>query len=112
MEIIERSVGTVTVFDLHGRLALGDGDALLREKVNSAIGDGRTRLLLNMEDVPFVDSSGLGEVVRSYTTLTRKGGKLKLLKPGKRIRDLLAITKLLSIFEVFDDEQAAVDSFS
>jgi anti-sigma B factor antagonist len=112
MKIEERAVGDVTVLDLSGRVTLGEGDELLKDKVNSLINQGRRKLVLNMAEVPYVDSAGLGEIVRTYTTVSRQGGSLKLLGLTKRIKDLLAITKLLTVFEHFESEQEAVKSFS
>lgn len=112
MEIQERVVGNVTILDLNGKLVIGDGEKLLRDKVNSVVHQGRTLLLLNLEAVPFVDSTGLGEIARTQTTLSRQGGRLKLLHVNKRIHGLLSITKLLGIFEVFENESEAVRSFS
>ena len=80
--------------------------------INSLIGQGRKKLLLNLEAVPYIDSAGLGEVVRAYTTVSRQGGKLKLLNLTKRIEDLLTITKLITVFEVFESEEEAVKSYS
>ena len=111
MQIDERKVGDVTVLDLKGKLTLGDGDELLRNKINSLIQAGTKKILLNLGDVPYIDSAGLGEVVRTYTTASRHGGSLKLLNLTKRIKDLLAITKLLTVFETFDTEAEAVKSF-
>ena len=111
MQIEERVVGNVTVLDLKGKLTLGDGDELLKDKINSLIQQDRKMLLLNLEAVPYIDSAGLGEVVRTYTTTSRQGGTLKLLNLTKRIQDLLAITKLLTVFETFDTEDEAVKSF-
>ena len=111
MQIQERTVGDVTVLDLQGKLTLGDGDELLRDKVNSLIQQDRKKVVLNLERVPYIDSAGLGEVVRTFTTVTRQGGSLKLLNLTKRIQDLLAITKLLTVFETFEHEQEAVASF-
>ncbi|MFB3855404.1 MAG: STAS domain-containing protein [Vicinamibacterales bacterium] len=112
MQIQERTVGDVTVLDLQGKLTLGDGDELLRDKVNSLIQQDRKKIVLNLENVPYIDSAGLGEVVRTFTTVTRHGGSLKLLNLTKRIQDLLSITKLLTVFETFDTEADAVKSFS
>lgn len=111
MEIEERSNGGVMILDLKGKLTIGEGDELLKDKVNSLIQQGYQKLLLNLEGVPYVDSAGLGEIVRTYTTVSRQGGKLKLLNLTKRIEDLLAITKLLTVFETFESEQEAVKSF-
>jgi anti-sigma B factor antagonist len=112
MQIDERVVGSVTILDLKGKIALNDGDTQLRDKINSVVQQGRKTILLNFADVPYIDSAGLGEVVRSYTTVSRQGGKLKLLNLTKRITDLLSITKLLTIFDTFDNEAAALQSFS
>ncbi len=111
MEIEERANGEVMILDLKGKLTIGEGDELLKDKVNSLIQQGHQKLLLNLEGVPYVDSAGLGEIVRTYTTVSRQGGKLKLLNLTKRIEDLLAITKLLTVFETFESEQEAVKSF-
>jgi anti-sigma B factor antagonist len=112
MQIQERTVGDVTVLDLQGKLTLGDGDELLRDKVNSLIQQDRKKVLLNLERVPYIDSAGLGEVVRTYTTVKRQEGSLKLLNLTKRIQDLLSITKLLTVFETFDTESEAIKSYT
>ena len=112
MQIEERAVGDVTVLDLKGRVTLGEGDELLKDKVNSLINQGRRKLVLNLAEVPYIDSAGLGEIVRTYTTVSRQGGSPKLLNLTKRITDLLSITKLLTVFETFDAEDDAVKSFS
>jgi anti-sigma B factor antagonist len=112
MQIEERAVGDVTVLDLKGRVTLGEGDELLKDKVNSLLNQGRRKLVLNLAEVPYVDSAGLGEIVRTYTTVSRQGGSLKLLNLTKRIADLLSITKLLTVFETFESEADAVKSFS
>jgi anti-sigma B factor antagonist len=111
MQIHQRAVGDVTIVDLNGKMTLGEGDELLRDKVNSLIQQGQKKIILNLAEVPYIDSAGLGEVVRTYTTVSRQGGSLKLLSLTKRIQDLLAITKLLTVFETFDNEQDAVKSF-
>jgi anti-sigma B factor antagonist len=112
MVIDERTVGDVTVLDLKGKMTLGEGDELLKDKINSMLANGRRKLVLNLEGVPYIDSAGLGEIVRTYTTVSRQGGNLKLLNLTKRIEDLLSITKLLTVFETFDAEADAVKSFS
>jgi anti-sigma B factor antagonist len=112
MHIQDRPVSDVMILDLHGKLTLGDGDELLRDKVNSLVQQDYKKILLNLESVPYIDSAGLGEVVRTYTTVSRQGGTLKLLHLTKRIQDLLAITKLLTVFETFDAEADAVKSFT
>src|SRR5574342_1231326 len=112
MKIVERQVGDVALLDLHGKNLIGEGDDALREAVTKLSDSGKTKILLNLADVPYVDSAGLGEIVRTYTTVSRKGGKLKRLNLTKKIQDLLSITKLLTVFEVFASEQEAVRSFS
>jgi anti-sigma B factor antagonist len=112
MQIEERAVGDVVVLDLKGKITLGEGDELLKDKVNSLVNQGHRKIVLNLADVPYIDSAGLGEVVRTYTTVSRQGGSLKLLNLTKRITDLLSITKLLTVFETFDSESEAVRSFS
>jgi anti-sigma B factor antagonist len=111
MQIEERIVGDVTILDLKGKMTLGEGDELLKDKINSLIHQGQKNLLLNLEGVPYIDSAGLGEIVRTYTTVSRQGGALKLVNLTKRITDLLSITKLLTVFETFDLEKDAVASF-
>jgi len=112
MQIEERVVNTVTVLDLKGKMTLGEGDELLRDKINSLLQQDRKHIVLNLEGVPYIDSAGLGEIVRTYTTVSRQGGKLKLVNLTKRITDLLSITKLLTVFETFESEQEAIRSFS
>ena len=111
MDIVERTVNDVTILDLKGKMTLGEGDELLKDKINSLLASGKKKLLLNLEAVPYIDSAGLGEVVRTYTTVSRQGGSLKLLNLTKRIEDLLSITKLLTVFDTFDSEAEAVKSY-
>ena len=112
MVIEERVVGDVTILDLKGKMTLGEGDELLKDKINSLIHQGQKKLLLNLESVPYIDSAGLGEIVRTYTTVSRQGGNLKLVNLTKRITDLLSITKLLTVFETFETEPDALKSYS
>jgi len=112
MQIEERRSSDVTILDLKGRMTLGEGDTLLKDKINSLLMQGHRKLVLNLGGVPYVDSAGLGEIVRTYTTVSRQGGSLKLLNLTKRIQDLLSITKLLTVFETFDSESDAVRSFT
>jgi len=112
MQIDERAVGDVVVLDLKGKITLGKGDELLKDKVNSLVNQGHKKILLNLAEVPYIDSAGLGEIVRTFTTVSRQGGNLKLLNLTKRITDLLAITKLLTVFETFEAENDAIRSFS
>jgi len=112
MQITERAVGDVMILDLKGKITLGEGDEMLKDKVNSLVNQGQRKIVLNLAGVPYLDSAGLGEVVRAYTTVSRQGGSLKLLNLTKRITDLLSITKLLTVFDTFDSEDEAVRSFS
>jgi anti-sigma B factor antagonist len=112
MQIDERTIGDVVVLDVKGRVQLGEGDEMLKDKVNSLLNQGRKKIVLNLAGVPYIDSAGLGEVVRTFTTVSRQGGQLKLLNLTKRITDLLAITKLLTVFDTYDSEQEAVQSFA
>ena len=112
MHIEERPAGDVVVLDLKGKMTLGEGDELLKDKINSLVHQGRRKVVLNLEGVPYIDSAGLGEIVRTFTTISRQGGSMKLLNLTKRITDLLSITKLLTVFETYDNEADAVRSFS
>ena len=112
MEIAERSSGDVKILDLHGKLTIGDGDELLKDKINSLVQQGHTRIVLNLGDVPYVDSAGLGQMVSSYRTVTRSGGSLRLLNLTARIREVLTITKLLTVFDTYESEAEALASFS
>ena len=113
MHISERKIGDVVVVDVSGKITLGEGgDAVLKDKMRSLVQQGQTKLLLNLGEVSYVDSAGLGEIVQSYATVNKNGGTLKLLTVTKRIKDLLSITKLLTVFETYDSEAEAVTSFS
>ena len=113
MHISERSVGEVMIVDVSGKITLGDGgDAILKDKMQSLMQQGKKHVLLNLGEVSYVDSAGLGEIVQAYATMNKGGGALKLLNTTKRIKDLLAITKLLTVFECHDNEAEAVSSFS
>jgi len=111
MQIEERVVNDVTILDLKGKITLGEGDEALKDKINSLVLQNKKRILLNLADVPYIDSAGLGEVVRTYTTVSRQGGQLKLVNLTKRITDLLSITKLLTVFETFESEADALQTF-
>ena len=111
MRIEERAVDGVTILDLHGKMLIGEGDEMLREKINDLVENGTKRIVLNLAEVPYVDSAGLGEIVRCYTTVGNREGTMKLLNLTKRIKDLLSITKLLTVFDTYDSEDEAVKSF-
>jgi anti-sigma B factor antagonist len=105
-------VGNVTVIDVAGRITLGEGSSALRETLRDLVAKNQTKILLNLADVTYIDSSGIGELVSGYTTVTNTGGSLKLLNLNKRVKDLLQITKLYTVFEVFEDEAAAIRSYA
>jgi len=107
-----RLVGGVTIVDLYGRIVLGEGSAGVRDLVRNLIKEGNKKILLNLRDVDYIDSSGLGELVSAFTSARSQGGELKLLNLTKRVRALLQITKLSTVFDITDDEAASVKSFS
>jgi anti-sigma B factor antagonist len=107
-----RQVGDVTVIDAVGRITLGDGASTFRDTIRSLVGEGHKKLLLNLAEVSYIDSSGIGEMVSGFTSVANQGGVLKLLNLNKRVKDLLQITKLYTVFEVFDDEASAIRSFA
>ncbi len=111
MKIETRTVSDVTIMDIHGKITIGEGSAEIRNHVRDLLQAGRKKILLNMGNVSYVDSSGIGELVSSFTTVTNQGGQLKLLNLTKKLHELLAITKLLTVFDTFDDEAEAVGSF-
>ena len=110
--INSRVSGDVTIVDVAGKITLGDGSAMLRDKVKELSAAGTKKILLNLGEVNYIDSSGIGELVSAFTTISNTGGSLKLLNLTKRVKDLLQITKLYTVFEVHDDETRAVRSFS
>lgn len=112
VKLTTRQVGEVTVVDAVGRITLGEGASTFRDTLRDLAGSGKKKLLLNLAEVSYIDSSGIGEMVSGFTTVTNVGGQVKLLNLTKRVKDLLQITKLYTVFEVFDDEAAAVRSFS
>jgi len=106
-----RETGTVTIVDLSGRIALGEGSALLRKTVRDLLESGQTRILLNLGDVNYIDSSGIGELVSGFTAVRNRSGELKLLNLTKKVNDILQLTKLFTVFDVYSDEGTAVRSF-
>jgi anti-sigma B factor antagonist len=111
MEITERTIGALTILDLSGKLAIGDGAQLLKDKTESLVFQGRNQIIVNLAAVPYIDSGGLGYLVACYTTLARAGGRLTLLNVNTKNHDLLSITKLVSVFETFDSERDAIASY-
>ena len=106
-----RQVGDVSVLDANGRITLGEGASAFRDQIRELMAKGNNKILVNLADVSYIDSSGIGELVSAYTTLANQKGQLKLLHLNKRIKDLLQITKLYTIFEVMEDEAAGIRSF-
>ena len=111
LNIKERQAGDVTVLDLEGKITIGEGSVALRNAIRRLIDEGKKKILLNLARVSYVDSSGIGELVSSFTTINREGGQLKLLNLTQKIQDLLAITKLLTVFDTYDDESSALNSY-
>ena len=107
-----RLVGDVTIVDLRGRVVFGEGSAELRNLVRNLVSEGNKKILLNLSDVNYIDSAGLGELVSAFTSVRKQGGELKLLHLTKRVHSLLQITKLYTVFDITDDEAASVRSFS
>ncbi|MDQ3651278.1 MAG: STAS domain-containing protein [Acidobacteriota bacterium] len=111
LNIRERQAGDVTVIDMEGKITIGEGSVAVRSAVRRLLEEGKKKILLNLAGVSYVDSSGIGELVSSFTTINREGGQLKLLNLTQKIRDLLAITKLLTVFDVYEDEPTALNSY-
>ncbi len=111
MKVSSRQVDGVTIVDLSGRITLGEGSVVLRDTIRELVAKGRKEILLNLGDVTYIDSSGIGELVSAFTTIRNQGGELKLLNLTKKVHDLLQITKLYTVFDISDDEAAAVRSF-
>ncbi len=112
MKVSTRQVDGIMVVDLSGRITLGEGSTMLRDAIKDLISRGNKQILLNLGDVTYIDSSGIGELVSAYTTVRNQGGELKLLNLTKKVHDLLQITKLYTVFDIKDDEAAAVKSFA
>ena len=112
MTIETRTAEPVTILDIHGKITIGEGSAEVRSVVRALLQAGNKEILLNLGDVSYVDSSGIGELVSSFTTVSGQGGHLKLLNLTKKLKELLAITKLLTVFDSYSDEQEALASFS
>jgi anti-sigma B factor antagonist len=112
MRIDTRTNGNVTVLDIHGKITIGEGSVEMRNKIRELLSAGKKDILLNLGDVSYVDSSGIGELVSCYTTVANQGGRLKLLNLTKKMHELLAITKLLTVFDSYNDENKAIASYS
>ena len=111
INISERQAGDVAVLDLNGKVTIGEGSVALRNAIRRLLGEGKNKILLNLGGVGYIDSSGIGELVSSYTAINKEGGQLKLLNLTQKLQDLLTITKLLTVFDVYESEPEALNSF-
>jgi anti-sigma B factor antagonist len=111
LDVKERQAGDVTILDLRGEVRIGEGSIALRDAIRNLADSGKKKLLLNLAGVSYIDSSGIGELIANYTTVSRQGGQLKLLNLTDRIQNLLVITKLLTVFDSYEDEAEALKSF-
>ncbi|QQS39757.1 MAG: STAS domain-containing protein [Acidobacteriota bacterium] len=111
LNISERQAGDVTILDMSGKVTIGEGSVALRNTIRRLLGEGKKKILLNLSDVGYIDSSGIGELVSSFTAVNKESGSLKLLNLTQKIQDLLAITKLLTVFDTFDEEGEALASY-
>ena len=111
LDVKERQAGDVTILDLRGEVRIGEGSIALRDAIRNLADAGKKKMLLNLAGVSYIDSSGIGELIANYTTVTRQGGQLKLLKLTDRVQNLLVITKLLTVFDSYDNEAEALKSF-
>ena len=112
MKVSTRQVNDVAVVDLSGQIKLGEGASILRETVKNLLNNGQKMILLNLGDISYIDSSGIGELVGAFTSVRNLGGELKLMHLTRKVKDLLQITKLYTVFDVIDDEEGAIASFS
>ena len=112
MKASTRQMDGITIVDLSGRITLGEGSVVLRDTIRDLVGKGSKKILLNLGDVTYIDSSGIGELVSAFTTVRNQGGELKLLNLTKKVHDLLQITKLYTVFDVKDDEATAISAFT
>ena len=112
LNIAERQAGDITILDMDGKVTIGEGSVALRNTIRRLLGEGKNKILLNLAGVGYIDSSGIGELVSSFTAVKKEGGTLKLLNLTQKIQDLLAITKLLTVFDVYEDEGEALASYS
>lgn len=112
MNLSSRLLGPVAIIDIEGKILLNDGDVEVKQEVDDLLAKGYDKVILNLEKVPYIDSAGLGEIIRCFTTIRKSGGNLKLLSPNQRLIDLLSITKLVDVFDWYNDATEAVNSFS
>ena len=112
LNISERQAGDVTILDLDGKITIGEGSVALRNTIRRLLGEGKNKIILNLGGIGYIDSSGIGELVSSFTAVNKEEGQLKLLNMGQKIQDLMAITKLLTVFDTFEDEGDALASYN
>ncbi len=112
MKVTTRQIDGVTILDLSGRITLGEGSITLRDSVHDLLAKGSKKILLNLENISYIDSSGIGELVSAFTSVKNAGGELKLLKLTQKVHDLLQITKLYTVFDIWDNETSAVTAFA
>jgi anti-sigma B factor antagonist len=112
MKLSTRKVGNIVILDIEGKILLGEGDVEIKQAIDELLGQGKKNILLNLGKVPYVDSAGLGEIIRCFTAVRKNGGQLKLLSPNQRLTDLLTITKLVNVFDWYSDEPTALGSFA
>jgi len=112
MKFSSRQIREVVILDIEGKILLGEGDVEVKQAVEGHLSQGRKKILLNLAKVPYIDSAGLGEIIRCFTSVRKSGGELKLLAPNQRLIDLLGVTKLANVFDWYADEAAALASFS
>jgi anti-sigma B factor antagonist len=111
LDVKERQAGDVSILDLSGAVRIGEGSVALRNAIRGLVDENKSKILLNLAGVKYMDSSGIGELIANYTTISRSGGQLKLLNLTDKIQDLLVITKLLTVFDVYESEADALNSF-
>ena len=111
MKLSSRVDGDVTILDVEGKILFGDGDVEIKQAIDELLGQGRKKFLLNIAKVPYIDSAGLGQIIRCFTAIRKEGGALKLLSPNPRIIDLLTVTKLVNVFDWYNEEAGALGSF-
>jgi anti-sigma B factor antagonist len=112
MKFSSRKADNVAIIDIEGKILLGEGDVEIKQAVDDLLSQGEKNILLNLAKVPYIDSAGLGEIIRCFTAIRKSGGNLKFLAPNQRLIDLLTITKLVNVFDWYNDESAAINSFS
>lgn len=112
MKLSSRLVGGVTILDVEGKILLGEGDVQIKQAIDDLLAQGRKMYLLNLAKVPYIDSAGLGQIIRCFTAIRKSGGTLKLLSPNAKVIDLLSVTKLVNVFDWFNEESGALSSFT